>query len=205
MKDKTKAQAKRRGPDWDAIERDYRTGNYTLRELEAKHHTDNATIARKIKRDRAVDPNKWQKDLASAIRQATKARVTADIISKEISETISSGQQSQQLVTVLVAAEINARILGDQRGRLTSLINDADKVRKKISLLVDSAKDIKDVATVVSAIESLSRTTKTLIDKEREAYNIITARDEDPGLQPNVETDPRAAYQWLAGQKPKST
>jgi hypothetical protein len=48
--------AKRRALDWEAIERDYRTGRFTLRELEAKHGTNNATIARKISKRLAAAP-----------------------------------------------------------------------------------------------------------------------------------------------------
>jgi len=40
------AKLGRRRIDWEAIERDYRTDKFTLRELEAKHGTNNATIAR---------------------------------------------------------------------------------------------------------------------------------------------------------------
>ena len=48
----------RRRLDWEAIERDYRTGKFTLRELEAKHGANNATIAR---RAAMAGPRTWPK------------------------------------------------------------------------------------------------------------------------------------------------
>lgn len=42
---------KRKKTDWEAVERDYRTGKYTLRELEARHGANNGLIARKSKKE----------------------------------------------------------------------------------------------------------------------------------------------------------
>jgi hypothetical protein len=68
-----------------AIERDYRTGRFTLRELEVKHGTNNATIARKIKTDRVTDPSRWQRDLAAVVRQTTNAKLIQEMVSSEVS------------------------------------------------------------------------------------------------------------------------
>jgi len=87
--------------DWEAVERDYRTAKFTLRELEAKHHVSYAEISRRAKK------HQWKKDLSEIIRQATSAALLQDSVTqaqKDITE------------TVLVAVEVNTRvILGHRR------------------------------------------------------------------------------------------
>ena len=94
----------RQKPDWEAIERDYRTGKFTLRELEAKHGVNNAQIARK-KKDLG-----WTQDLSTAIRQATSAKLIEEYVSKEVS----SNQQAVSN-TVLAAAEVNKQVILNHR------------------------------------------------------------------------------------------
>lgn len=100
---------KRRKIDWDAIQRDYRTGHFTLRELEAKYEVNNATIARKIKRDG------WQQDLSEAVRQATNAKLISEMVSSEVSK----GQQEISN-TVLAAAEVNKQVILGHRSDIAS-------------------------------------------------------------------------------------
>lgn len=147
----------RRRIDWEAIERDYRTGKFTLRELEAKHVASYSEISRRAKREG------WQKDLAAVIRQATNAALLADTATKA---------QSDATTVVLVAAEVNRQVILGHRTRLAQLSKDADTARAKVIELADSAADIREAAVVVGALEALARLTKTVIDKEREAFGI---------------------------------
>jgi hypothetical protein len=87
---------KRHRIDWEAIERDYRTGRFTLRELEAKHGASYAQISRKAKE------LTWTKDLREVIKQATDAALLRDIATKA---------QSDATETVLVAAEANKQVI----------------------------------------------------------------------------------------------
>lgn len=107
---------KRKAHDWEAIERDWRTGSFTLRELETKHKVDNAVIARHMKSDRAKDPSRWQKDLKKVVRQATNAALMSATVSKMVSE----GQQNVSN-TVLAAAELNKQVILGHRDELTKL------------------------------------------------------------------------------------
>ncbi len=87
--------------DWDAVERDYRTGKFTLRELEAKHGVSYAQISRRSTKQG------WTKDLREVIRQATDAAL--------LRETVTEAQKDAT-ETVVVAAELNKSvILGHRR------------------------------------------------------------------------------------------
>lgn len=162
-----------RGPDWDAIRRDYRTGKFTLRELEAKHGVANSSIQRKITQDKQKDPTLWQQDLTEAVRQATNARLMQELVSNEVS----AGQQAVS-VAVLAAAEVNANVIGKHRKRLQEITEAAEVAKARVLEMLASADKPSEVVALTGAIEGLARLTKTVIDKEREAHGITG--DEKP-------------------------
>lgn len=88
--------------DWEAIERDYRTGRYTLRELESRYGPRHSTIAARVRRQG------WTRDLASAVRQATSAALLAPIVVQGVSSVVH---------TVRAAAEVNRQIILTHRSR----------------------------------------------------------------------------------------
>jgi hypothetical protein len=94
--------------DWQAVERDYRTGKFTLRELEAKHGANNATILRRAKREG------WTADLSKAVRQATNAALVQQVISEKC-----SAAQQDTAETVLAAAELNKQVILGHRKDLS--------------------------------------------------------------------------------------
>lgn len=174
-----KPQAKRQKVDWDAVERDYRTGKFTLRELEAKHGVDNAQIARRKKKEG------WAQDLTEAVRQATNARLMTEIVSKEVS----AAQQSVS-TAVLAVAEVNAQVILRHRARLAQLAQDADAARAKLLAMTELVSDVREASTLVSAIEACVRTEKILIDQERRANRIDDdAQDDEPKEQPTIRVE----------------
>lgn len=132
------AVAKRHKTDWEAVERDYRTGRFTLRELEAKHGAFNSSIARKAKKDG------WTQDLSIAIKQATNAKLTEALVSSAASD----GAQKDSSA-VLVAAEVNKQvILGHRKGlqELTSVKRTLlDQIQQAAALLPDLAEVVEMV------------------------------------------------------------
>lgn len=104
----------RKRVDWEAVERDFRTGKFTNVELAKLHDIDPATLSRQIKRDQKADSTRWQKDLTEVVRQATNARLMADLVKDEVK----SGQD-QVKATIKVAAEINAGVIQGHRADLS--------------------------------------------------------------------------------------
>jgi len=110
------AETARKRPDWEAVERDFRTGRYTLRELEAKHGPSYAEISRRSKKQG------WSKDLREAIKVATDAAV--------LREQVTAAQQDTTK-TILVAAELNKQVILEHRRDISELRNlTADMVRE---------------------------------------------------------------------------
>ena len=131
------ASGKRR-TDWEAVERDYRTGRFTLRELETKYEVNNSTISRR------ADKHGWTQDLSTAIKQATNAKLIQSIVAAECSTA-----QQNAADTVLAAAEVNKQvILGHRKGlqELTSVKRTLlDQIQQAAALLPDLAEVIEMV------------------------------------------------------------
>lgn len=93
--------------DWEAVERDYRTGKFTLRELEAKHGAGYAKISGKAK---ALG---WTKDLADVVRKATSAALIAEVATARATE-----GQTKATDVVLAAVELNKQVILQHRSEL---------------------------------------------------------------------------------------
>ncbi|GAB2531256.1 hypothetical protein [Simplicispira piscis] len=125
---------KRKRIDWEAVERDYRTGHFTLRELEAKHGVSFAQISRKAKE------LQWSKDLREVIKQATDAAL--------LRETVTDAQKDAT-ETVLVAAEINKQVILGHRAGLRSI---ADVKHALLGQIAQAAEMLPDLAEVIEMV-----------------------------------------------------
>lgn len=103
--------------DWDAIERDYRTGQFSLRELSAKHGISHTAIAKRAKE------KGWLRDLSDDVRRETNARLIdatakksaeaagdADEVSTGVYSEVYSGNPGSQ-EAVRAAGKANAEIV----------------------------------------------------------------------------------------------
>ena len=189
------APGKRRKVDYEALERDYRTGKFTLRELAEKHNLSHQAIAKRAK------PQGWTQDLGEQIRQATSAKLVANLVNQEVAR---SGQAVAN--TVLVAAEINTQvILGHRKGlnritRIKELLLDQieqaaanlpelaeviEMVRNPDDNGVDKANDALRKALsrtgLVDDLKKLAEVDERVRKGEREAFNITGPTDDEPG------------------------
>lgn len=158
---------KKRRVDWDAVERDYRTGKFTDGELSTKYGVTREAIVRRRKKDQADDSTRWAQDLEPQVRAATNALLIQEHITSQITE-----GHSKVTGVILAAAELNKSVILRHRSRLERLNADADAARDKLIQLADSIADIKEAATYVSALEASARTAKIVIEAERKAYGL---------------------------------
>lgn len=129
------AAARKEKTDWQAVERDYRTGQFTNRELGAKHHADHGLISRKAK------AGGWTKDLSVAIQQATNAKLVEELVTKEVTK-------SHQKVTntIQAAAEVNKNVILGHRTGLNRLTTIKAKLLDQIE---QAAANLPDLAEVI--------------------------------------------------------
>lgn len=137
-KDAGIAVARKRRTDWDAVERDYRTGRFTLRELETKYEVNNSTISRR------ADKHGWTQDLSTAIKQATNAKLIQSIVAAECSTA-----QQNAADTVLAAAEVNKQVI---LGHRTGLLELTSVKRTLLGQIQQAAALLPDLAEVVEMV-----------------------------------------------------
>jgi hypothetical protein len=172
--------------DWDAIERDYRTDKFTLRELATKYGVTHTTISRN------AEKNGWTKDLTDAIRQATNAKLVQQTVQQQCTNAHQSATE-----TVLAAAELNSRIIQGHRNRLAALHDAVETAKHKLMVLGDSVADIREAATFVQAVGNLATATKTLIEQERKAHNL-----DEEGTDTEASKQKRVLVEFVEADKP---
>lgn len=190
---KSAAPGKRRKVDWEAVERDYRASQLTLRELGEKHGCAHPAIARKAKAEG------WQRDLTDAVKQATSSKLIQAAVTSAVTN-------KHQAVTnaVLVAAEVNTQVvLGHRKGlnRITR-IKEAllDQIEQAAQLMPELAEVIEMVrqpddngvdkandalrkamsrSSLVDDLKKLAEIDERVRKGEREAFNIGGATDDE--------------------------
>lgn len=184
----------KRRTDWEAVERDYRTGRFTLRELEAKHGAFNSSIARKAKKDG------WTQDLSIAIKQATQAKLTEAMVSNVASE----GAQKDSNA-VLAAAEINKQVILAHRTGLQAL---TDVKRSLLNQIAQASELMPDLADV---IEMVRKPDDNGIDRANDALRKAMSRSalvDDlkklADVDEKVRKGEREAFGLDAGEKPEN-
>lgn len=127
---------KRVRTDWEAVERDYRTGKYTLRELEMEHHVSIAQISRK------ASSLQWTKDLRDAIRQATDAALLHENVTEA---------QKNVTDTIVVAAEVAKNVILGHRTGLNRL---SEVKRKLLAQIEQAAENMVDLSEVIEMVRN---------------------------------------------------
>lgn len=201
--------------DWEAIERDYRTGKMTLRELEAKHGAPFSSISRRAKAEG------WTQDLRHVIRQKASAELVAEVAAQGTTQLCNDTAQAVQLAAqqakaVMSAHRTRAHALAatalDLLGELGKAALLAQEQELLAQILAGSGAEPKDEAEarrVVSKALSLggrASTVKLLTDSlakvqemERKAWDL---EDDAPPPPPTVDwnsASPEEAMEALKG------
>jgi hypothetical protein len=144
-----------RKADWDAVHRDYRTGNYTLRELSHKYKITHQAISKKSIAEQ------WTQDLGEQINQATAAKLVQAAVDKNVHSIAE---------TVLAAAEINKNVILYHRKGLQRLAALKDRLLDEIERTIDNLPEIEAV------IEMAKRTDESGHDRLRDSLKRVMSR-----------------------------
>lgn len=188
--------------DWEAIERDYRTGSFTDRELGEKHGCSHTAIQKRAKRDQ------WQKDMAGAVKVATAAKLAEAEVSKVASAQVAKAVAKQvasaiPATTEVVAAlaEVNFQVLTRHRSDIKSTRDLAMDMLHELRLgthsqaeleslfklavaganeddaaaLAQSFRDLMKLHNRVASVHKLSDTLSKLQTLERKAFSLDDA------------------------------
>lgn len=179
-------------PDWESIERDYRAGLLSVREIAASQGLTHGAINKRAKRDG------WERDLKAKIHAKAEALVSKREVSKLVS--------AERVATERAIVDANAHLVADVR-----MLHRADAARSRrlaVALLEELEQETGNIALFhelgellrnpddkgqdkrndlymkvissagrIDSMKKLAETLKTLIGIEREAYGITSAAE----------------------------
>lgn len=193
--------ARRSDIDWEAVERDYRAGQLTFRQMADVHSVSVSQIREKAK------ARGWERNLADAIRERTKEKISqidvAELIEQSAHESAQQSSQTQKNA-IEIAADIATGVVMSHRkhySRVKELasgmldeIQEFGESKLEIAQLVQlvgqddqlAAQALKRATGLAGRVQSLEKLANTLVkiaDAERKAFGI----DEDEKTGTTIE------------------
>ncbi len=179
--------------DWEAIEKAYRAGLLSVREIAGAHGISHVAIQKRAKRD------DWSRDLNAKIRAKADALVTKSTVTTPVTR--------EQVETERAIVDANARVIADIR---MAHRGDITRAREMTNRLLDELSDLTENRALfdqlgelmenpddrgidklndlyhkvismpgrTKSMKELSETLRTLIGLERQAYGMDVAPDD---------------------------
>jgi hypothetical protein len=202
--------------DWEAIEREYRAGQLSVREIALQHSVSHTAINKRAKADG------WTRDLAKEVRREVSNRLVRAEVSAEVSNANAKEAVETAAARGVELVRQHRRSLGRAQAiaekllfeleRGTDNIDDieaaideetaADKSDKRRNMML-KAVSLSSRAQIAAA---LSVTVKNLIPLERQAFNLGDAGEgsEPEPIEGNLPARRRAAAALLLARKEKA-
>lgn len=178
--------------DWERIERDYRAGVKTLREIASEHAITHGAIAQKAKR------LGWERDLQAKIKAKADALLSKSALSKELtkdradSERVVVEANAQAVASVAIRhrtdlsdlRDVALALLAELRGagehadtldQIAEMLGDPEADENRLRQALNKAISLP---SRVGAIKALAETITKLIDAERTAWKLDDAPDD---------------------------
>lgn len=174
-------------PDWEAIERAYRAGLLSVREIAASQAITHGAINKRAKRDG------WERDLNAKI----KAKADALVSKRTVSTEVSSKQVETEREIIEVNAEVIANIRMAHRGDIRRSRTLTNKLLDELEGVTDNRDLFEELGELMrnpddkgmdrrndlyqkiielpgrsKVMKELAETLKTLITLERQAYDL---------------------------------
>ncbi|WP_404466254.1 hypothetical protein LG331_08190 [Vreelandella aquamarina] len=177
--------------DWELIEREYRTGRFSLAQLEARHGVNRSNISRRAKK------YGWTKDLSGRVRERTQEKITRTSLPPEAQ----AAYEDQDEAVIEFAANENAAVVKGHRKSLERWRTIAERYAE---LLEDQVKagtikvDVGDGRAVEIDVpleyvgKCLGHGTQTLeriVKMERQNYGLDLKVDEEKAPEAELTDD----------------
>lgn len=145
--------------DWELIERDYRAGIKTLRQIGDEHGVSHTAIQKRAKKE------DWSRDLTQKVQQKAQ-----DLVAKrEVANSVSREQKVSDVETVRAYGEIVANIDLSQREDVKAAMANA---RGLLMELVQLARpEFQEMLEAIA--EEFDQSTDRRVDKANELYRYI--------------------------------
>lgn len=173
--------------DWEAVEREYRAGQLSVSEIGRQHSVSHTAINKRAKNQG------WTRNLAAKVRQVVSDRLVSDEVSA------ANARETVDAAAARVVDVVRSHRKDIATGRLMAQalfeeLAEATQHRDEIEEAIeeDTAGDspgnqkrrqmmLRAVAlpSRASTLQSLAGAVKTLVQLERQAFNIDTQPDDD--------------------------
>lgn len=180
-------------PDWEAVERDYRAGLLSVREIASTCNVSHVAIHKRAKRDG------WVRDLAAKIKAKADSLVNSQVVNAEVNKERALTEKgivdanAQAIANVRMAHRTDIgrsrrlanklleelEAMTDESGTLRELIDQMREDEGPASLL-EAAQKMASLPGRSKIMKELSETLKTLVALERQAYNLESEADGNP-------------------------
>jgi hypothetical protein len=160
--------------DWEAVEREYRAGQLSLREIGRRHEISEGLVRKRAKKDG------WERDLAAKVREKIKAEMVRADLREATSESTAEeaiNAAAARGVEVLTLHRRDIAILREQEQRLLAELGDVDNPPLKTWMgqyqgsVIEHAHRIP-VTERASALQALASVQHKRIALERQAYSL---------------------------------
>jgi len=175
--------------DWEGVERDYRMGQLTLRQIALKFGIALSAVARHAKK------GGWSRDLSDAVRACTSAKVMA-----ALAEDAKKRDASEEQVTfseVDLAANLNATIILGQQRRVR---RQNELLEKLISELETVTSDLGSLDTLVAALGKLDTSSDQAIGQLRTLRNRVLLLKDAATITTTLNTEERKIFRLDEGR-----
>lgn len=193
-------EKRKKATDWEAIEREYRAGQLSVREIGLQHEVSHTAINKRAKAEG------WTRDLAKAVRQEVSNR----LVSTEV-----SSANAQEAVDT--AAARGVELVRQHRKSLSRAQSIIEKLLFELERGTDNIEEIEDaieqetqddkdskrrnmmlkavsLPTRASTAAALSLTIKNIIPLERVAFNLDERSTPDEPDNGSVAVSGTAAF-----------
>lgn len=202
MTEPTEPIEPRKPTDWEAIGREYRAGQFSVREIARQHGLSEGAIRKRARADN------WQRALADKVRKAVRERLVRDDGTQEGART----QRDEEIVET--AARRGVELVRQHRatlGRAHSVVQkllveleDATDIADTLGDEVESEKDGRRRISMRRAVSlggraqtalALGQTLRALVPLERQAFGLDT---EVPAGNYVISDQPMSDDEWAA-------
>ena len=202
--------------DWESIEREYRVGIRSLKDIGAEFGVSDAGILKRAKKDG------WSRDLTDRIRARAEAKVRASAVSDEVSAQTAATEREivEAVANVQASAQLNQRrdvsrsrsivqkLFAELEGQIDGIecfeqlaVLMAKPDDKGVDKLNDLYLKVISFPSRVDSAKKLSESLRVLVELERKVLRI---KDEEPTSTVVVKPDPNAspadAYMRMIGK-----
>jgi len=207
--------AEKKVVDWEAIERDFRAGIRTLRDIASDHGISHCTIDKRAKKDG------WERDLSVRIKSKAEAIVNKLQVDKEVNK---ESRLFTEREIVDINANIQATIQLRQRGRIQKHQDLGEKLLKELELQTTGIEDFERLAELmksddgfdklnelykkviatpsrIDSFKKLSESLKTLTGLERQAFGMA---DNGNGEADDKPASKRITFEVISGRNDKA-